>query len=60
MVAACHRLGLVDEDVTAAMPGGELHIRIDDRGRLFLNGPVEEVAHITLSSELIARLRALP
>ena len=60
VVAACHRLGLVDEDVTAAMPGGELHIRIDDRGRLFLNGPVEEVAHITLSSELIARLRALP
>jgi diaminopimelate epimerase len=60
VVAACHRLGLVDRDVTAAMPGGELHIRIDLQGRLHLRGPVEEVAHITLSPELIARLQALP
>jgi diaminopimelate epimerase len=60
VVAACHHLGLVDTDVTAAMPGGELHVRIDDRGSLLLRGPVEEVAQITLSPELIARLHALP
>ena len=60
VVAACHRRGLVDADVTAAMPGGELHIRVDASGSLFLRGPVEEVAHVTLSSELIARLQALP
>jgi hypothetical protein len=42
------------------MPGGELHVRIDPRGSLFQRGPVEEVAQITLSPELIARLQALP
>jgi len=60
VVAACHRMGLVDRHVTAAMPGGELQIRIDDQGRLILRGPVEVVAQITLSPELIARLQALP
>jgi diaminopimelate epimerase len=60
VVAACHRLGLVDTDVTAVMPGGELHVRIDPGGSLFQRGPVEEVAQITLSPELIARLQALP
>ncbi len=60
VVAACHRLGMVDEDVTAHMPGGELRIRIDAEGRLWLRGPVEEIAQITLSPELIARLQALP
>jgi diaminopimelate epimerase len=60
VVAACHKLGLVDRDVTVSMPGGELNIRIDERGCVILRGPVEEVAHITLSPELIARLHALP
>jgi diaminopimelate epimerase len=62
VVAACHRLGMVDggTDVTAGMPGGELQIRVDERGSLWMSGPVEEVARITLSPELIARLKALP
>jgi diaminopimelate epimerase len=60
VVAACHHLGLVDTNVTAAMPGGELTIRIDQQGTLVLRGPVEEVAQITLSPDLIARLHALP
>ncbi len=60
VVAACHRLGLVSTDVTAAMPGGELRIRIDADGSLVLRGPVEEVASISLSRELVARLQALP
>jgi diaminopimelate epimerase len=60
VVAACHRLGLVDQDVTAAMPGGDLHVHVEPDGSLLLRGPVEEVATITLSSALIARLRALP
>jgi hypothetical protein len=55
-------LGLVDAnvDVTASMTGGDLHIRIDGHGALWMKGPVEEVAQVTLSSELIARLQALP
>jgi diaminopimelate epimerase len=60
VVAAAHRLGLVDAVVTASMPGGELAIRIDDDGHVWMKGPVEEVARITLSSELVARLQALP
>ncbi|MCA1648653.1 MAG: diaminopimelate epimerase, partial [Chloroflexi bacterium] len=62
VVAACHQRGLVDAnvDITATMPGGELHIRIDHAGTLWLRGPVEEVAQITLSEELITRLQALP
>ncbi|HEX8968294.1 MAG TPA: diaminopimelate epimerase [Chloroflexota bacterium] len=62
VVAACQRLDLVDADgeVTARMPGGELRIRGDSAGRLWMTGPVEVVAYITLSAELIARLQALP
>jgi diaminopimelate epimerase len=63
VVAACQRLGLVDADadVTAAMPGGELSIRVDARsGALRMRGPVEEIARVKLSDELIARLQALP
>jgi diaminopimelate epimerase len=60
VVAAAHHLSLVDRRVTASMPGGELGIRIDDHQHLWLKGPVEEVAHITLSDELIAKLHALP
>ncbi len=62
VVAALGKLGQVDAnvDVTASMPGGELSIRIDPDGALHMRGPVEEVAQITLSSELIARLQALP
>jgi diaminopimelate epimerase len=62
VVAACHRLGLVDAgvDVVASMPGGELTVRLDPGGHVWMRGPVEEVASITLSPELITRLKALP
>jgi diaminopimelate epimerase len=62
VVAAAHHQGRIDadQDVTARMPGGELRIRIDDASRLWLSGPVEEIASITLSPDLIARLQALP
>ena len=61
VAAAAHHLGRVERDVTARMPGGELHIHIAaERGTLWLSGPAEEVAAITLSPELIARLHALP
>jgi diaminopimelate epimerase len=59
-VAAAHRAGLVDRDVTARMPGGELFIRSDAEGSLWLRGPVEEVATIHLSIDLVRRLQALP
>jgi diaminopimelate epimerase len=59
VAAACHRRGLVGREVTVAMPGGDLTIRIGDAGRLWLHGPVEETCRGTFSAELVARLRAL-
>ena len=60
VVAAAQRDGLVDAQVTARMPGGELAVRVDADGRLWQRGPVEEVARITPSPALIRRLQALP
>jgi diaminopimelate epimerase len=60
VTAAFQRLGDVGSEVTAAMPGGELQIRADERGHLWMRGPVEEIATIVLSKELIARVQALP
>jgi len=39
--AAMHRLGLVDNNVTVHMPGGELQIEIASDGRIRMTGPVE-------------------
>lgn len=39
--AATHRLGLVDNDITVHMPGGELRIEIAPDGRICMTGPVE-------------------
>ena len=60
VVAACRRLGMLDAAATVHMPGGELSIRLDDGGDVWMRGPVEEVAQIELSPELVARLRDLP
>jgi diaminopimelate epimerase len=60
VVAAANRAGLVDAEVTARMPGGNLFVRVDTNGRIWQRGPVEEVARISLSSDLIRRLQALP
>lgn len=59
VAAACHRRGLVGREVTVAMPGGDLTIRIGDDDRLWLHGPVEEVCQGTFSPDLIARLQDL-
>jgi diaminopimelate epimerase len=59
-VAAAQQAGFTGTRVTAHMPGGELAVHSDAQGRLWLRGPVEEVARITLSSDLIRRLHALP
>jgi len=58
VAAACHRRGLVGREVTVAMPGGDLTVRIGEDGRLWLHGPVEEVCQGTFSAELVARLRS--
>jgi diaminopimelate epimerase len=60
VVAAAQHRGLVDADVVAHMPGGELFVHVDQDQRLWLRGPVVEVARITLSPDLIRQLQALP
>ena len=60
VVAAFHRRGQLDAQVTARMPGGELSITVDEQLHLWLRGPVEEVAHVTLANDLIRQLQALP
>jgi len=54
--AACHRRGLVDREVTVAMPGGELAVTVGEGYAMRLRGPVEEVMSGDLSPDLIARL----
>lgn len=56
--AACaaHKLGLVDNDITVHMPGGELHIEIADDGEVFMTGPVEGTFEGTFHTDLEKRL----
>ncbi len=59
VAAACHRLGLVDDEVTVEMPGGDLFIRLARDGHVWMRGPAEEICSVTLSQDLLDRLLAL-
>ncbi len=54
--AAVHRLGLVDNDVTVHMPGGELRIEIAPDGRIHMTGPVEGTFAGTFHADLQRRI----
>jgi diaminopimelate epimerase len=56
VVAACHRKGLVDREVTVSMPGGQLSITVMEDGELRMRGPVEEICAGDLSPDLLRRL----
>jgi len=56
VVAACHRKGLTDRDVTVSMPGGQLAVTIADDGEIRMRGPVEEICAGDLSPDLLRRL----
>jgi diaminopimelate epimerase len=58
VVAAVHRKGLVDRDVTVSMPGGQLSIGIAADGEIRMRGPVEEICTGDLSPDLLRRLAA--
>lgn len=59
VAAACQYRGWVGPSVVVEMPGGELAVRSDERGHLWLRGAVEEVGQVLLSPDFLARLRAL-
>jgi diaminopimelate epimerase len=58
VAAALHRQGLVDSEVTISMPGGQLFLRIDPTGDIWMRGPVEEICAGEFSPELLAKLEA--
>ncbi len=55
--AAARRLGLVDDEVTVHMPGGELQVSFIG-GSAHLVGPVEKVMEGRFGDDLLARIRA--
>jgi diaminopimelate epimerase len=59
VAAACYARGLVDEQVTVHMEGGDLTIEVNSRLELIMTGPVEEICAGNLSADLLRRLRAL-
>ncbi|HEX5940348.1 MAG TPA: diaminopimelate epimerase [Dehalococcoidia bacterium] len=59
VAAACRYLGLVGDEVTINMDGGELLISVDEAGEITMDGPVEESFRGELSAELLERLAAL-
>jgi len=56
--AACHKLGLVDTDVTVHMPGGPLKIEIGEDGRILMTGPVEGAFDGCFHQDLDKKIRA--
>jgi diaminopimelate epimerase len=56
VAAACHRVGLVDRDVTITMDGGQLRISLADDGEIRMTGPVEEVCSGDLSDDFLRQL----
>lgn len=59
VAAACYRRGLVDEEVTVRMDGGDLTIVIAEDGQITMDGPVEETFAGSFSPQLLERLAAL-
>jgi len=49
--AACMRRGLVEENVTVEMPGGNLAVRRESYGDLFQTGPTRRVYRATIDLE---------
>lgn len=53
VASVMRKKGLVDSELTIAMPGGELQIEIDANYAIKMTGEVKEIARGTLSDELI-------
>jgi diaminopimelate epimerase len=53
VAAVMRKKGLVGNEITIRMPGGELEIEIDNGWNIRMTGEVREIANGTLSNELI-------
>ncbi|WP_167615958.1 diaminopimelate epimerase [Maribellus sediminis] len=56
VAATVLKRGLTEKDLTISMPGGKLHIEIDDNWEIRMTGEVREISSGTLSAELIQDL----
>lgn len=52
--AAAKRMGLVDENVTVKMPGGDLVVEIDESDHIYMTGYVEKVGNFTVAENFFA------
>lgn len=52
--AASHRMGLVGDEVTVHMHGGDLLVEFGEDGRIFMTGPVVYVGKITLAEHFFS------
>lgn len=52
--AASHRLGLVDDEVTVHMYGGELLVEFGADGHIYMTGPVVYIGKITLAEQFFS------
>lgn len=54
--AVARKLGLCDSPITVHMPGGQLHIAIDENFAITMTGPVTRVAEGQLSDEMFQKV----
>lgn len=47
-----HKLGLVDEEVTVKMPGGQIEIQIQEDFQMQMAGPVQAIGEVVLKEEV--------
>jgi len=58
--AAAHRLGMADEKITVAMPGGTLLVEIGAEEEIYMTGPVEGVFEGRFHRDLEERISGCP
>jgi diaminopimelate epimerase len=58
--AACHKLDLVDREITVHMPGGSLQIGIGRDGEIHMTGPAEGTFEGCFHRDLELKIRAKP
>ncbi len=54
---AAYKLGLVDEELTVHMPGGDINIQIKKDGHVFMTGPVASVASGNFTRDLWDKMK---
>ena len=54
---AAYKLGLVDDNVTVHMPGGNLEIQVDDKWNVYMTGEVRYIGEMMLFDDFFADMQ---